>query len=170
MSSWIVALSRQAGETLIGEYTAKYDCSAFAAELRPRPRLRPITCVRSYVRTYVFLILCPIAYTGLASASDSAIRTYAIRMYRRTYVRVLPFVAFDCLHGFCLKSFPQKFGRRKRRIFSAISTYVCTYIHVIRSRRTATGNPAFKTSLPTPIEKRHRQMSKQEFEGILVLD
>ena len=169
LSSWIVALSRQAGGTLIGGYTGKYaeyDCSASAAELRPRPRLRPIT----YVRTYVFLIRCLIAYTGSASASASAIRTYAIRMYRRTYVRVLPFVAFDCLHGFCLKSFPQKFGRRKRRIFSAISTYVCTYIHVIRSRRTATGNPAFKTSLPTPIEKRHRQMSKQEFEGILVLD
>ena len=107
MSSWIVALSRQAGGTLIGGYTAKYDCSAFAAELRPRPRLRPITCVRSYVRTYVFLIRCPIAYTGLASASDSAIRTYAIRMYRRTYVRTC--FSFCCLR-LLTRLLPQKFS------------------------------------------------------------
>ena len=128
--------------------------------------------VRTYVRTF-FLIRCPIAYTGLASASDSAIRTYAIRMYRRTYVRtcfflLLPSIAYTASAS---KVFHRSSGEESG-VSSALFqlTYVCTYIHVIRSGRTATGVPALKTSLPTPIEKRHREMSKQELEGILVLD
>ena len=100
--------------------------------------------------------------------------TYVRYTYVQTYVRT--YVFFLLLPSIAYTASASKVFHRSSGEESGVSsalfqlTYVCTYIHVIRSGRTATGVPALKTSLPTPIEKRHREMSKQELEGILVLD
>ena len=96
--------------------------------------------------------------------------TYVRYTYVQTYVRT--YVFFLLLPSIAYTASASRVFHRSSGEESGVSSalFQLTYVHVIKSGRTATGVPALKTSLPTPIEKIHREMSKQELEGILVLD